>query len=210
MGLLGYATVGVVIATFGDDKKWAPLAERALASVERQTLQPHQIILYHGETLAEARNSAIKELDTPRVVVLDADDELDENYLKHMMAMQRGDVRWPSTLGVYPDGSEDDAPVLIEPKRNLLVGNHCVIGSMFRKHIFEKVGGFRDLPMLEDWDLWIRMWLEGCRFAPCPEAIYRVHVNPNSRNTDLPEHGRIYTQIQRTYEQEAAAKGLLR
>jgi glycosyltransferase involved in cell wall biosynthesis len=195
-------TVDVVIPWFGSAKEWGSLSERAGLSVENQTVWGPGLGYFSGKcdetSLGAARNHFAYQSTADWLIFLDADDELDPKYVESMLAGD-GDVRWPSTLGVV-DGVEDDYPVLLQPRPNLIISNHCIIGSMVRWELFEKVGGFRDFPVLEDWDFWIRCALAGADFQPCPSAIYRVHVRADSRNTDLHLHGQVYQQIQAEHE----------
>lgn len=189
------APIGVCIATYGDRSRWAPLAERALASVDRQTTRASFCRWYHGPNLHEARNRAASDVlnDVTRLAgvrtdwlcFLDADDTLDPGYLEAMARAVDGvdhdALIQPSTLGVYPDGREDPEPVLI-PSKPLLDGNYMVIGTLIRTEQFQRLGGFRDWPCYEDWELWIRAWRDGAQLLACPEAVYRVGVNEVSRN----------------------------
>lgn len=205
-------TVDVVIPTFGGiTREWERLRERAIHSVYEQTAVFESGVDIRiwptiGENLADARNRGANRGKGEWLIFLDADDELDSHYVEAMVA-GTGDMRWPSTIGVHEDGHEDDYPVLLQPKGSLLVHNWMVIGTMIRREQFLKVGGFRDLPILEDWDLWIRLVIDGAVPMACPDALYRVHVRANSRNNpDI--HGRTYTEIQQTYQAEWLAKGL--
>ena len=199
--------VGVVVATYGEEQRWAPLARRAVLSAAQQSVAADRILHVHGANLAGARNRGMAQMEeVDWIVFLDADDELDPHYIEHMKAGD-GEIRQPSTLGVV-NGVEDDFPVLIPPHPGgFMVGNHLIIGCMVRRDYVVKVGGFRDLPALEDWDLWIRCRLEGARVGTCPEAIYRVHVNPNSRNQNSAEHARTYADIQSRYSLDWSLKG---
>lgn len=195
-------TVDVIIATYGNADIWDVLAQRAVASAEHQSVRPSAIYRSHdsqGSDLSVARNMAAQDSEADWLIFLDGDDELDSGYIAAMLGAE-GDLRWPSTLGVYADGSTDLFPVLLQPKHHILAGNHMVIGTMVRRELFMAVGGFREgLPVLEDWDLWIRCLIAGAIMGPCPEAIYRVHVNPNSRNTEANGHSQVYTEIQNRY-----------
>lgn len=203
-------TVDVVIATYGDKFLWDALAERAMHSAENQVTRPNVIWRTHGddtENLAHARNVGATESEADWLIFLDADDELDPYYVEAML-LGEGDIRQPSTIGVV-NGVEDDFPVLIQPNPGgFMVGNHLVIGCMLRRELFNQVGGFRDLPVLEDWDLWIRMRLAGAQVGTCPKAIYRVHVRSASRNTEANGHHDFYRQIQSEYQAAWYAKGL--
>lgn len=197
----------VVIGTFGTSA-WSDMAKlRAIPSAEQQT-KNCEIIHVHGDTLAQARNEGVKRATGVNLVFLDADDELDPRYIEFMdKVMTDLSLVQPSTLGVV-DGKEDPYPVLIT-RKPLLEGNFLIIGSAVSKLMFQQVGGFRELSAWEDWDLWIRCWLEGATIDACPEAIYRVHVRPGSRN-DIPQHlaSRLYQQIRSEHGPTAIAKGL--
>lgn len=191
-------SVGIVVATYGN-VEWMKTAQQAIASASTQTI-PVPVEYHHGPDLATARNEGAKRLGTEWVIFLDADDSLDERYVEHMLSTEDdSDLRQPSTLGVYPDGSEDDQPVLI-PKRDIRTSNYLVIGSMCRREHLLDLGGFDStLPILEDWDMWIRMILNGAVVGHRPEAIYRVFVNPDSRNQQSSQHGRTYMNIKSKY-----------
>lgn len=179
--------IGVYVATFGDRDTWEPLAARALVSIERQTVQPCQCLWYHGVSLHEARNTMGLGPDRPEwLCFLDADDELDPHFIEAMAAAVdglKGDwLLQPATLGVYADGREDCEPTLI-PRTHLLTRNFMVISTLIRRSQFQRLRGFEDWPILEDWDLWLRAWRDGARYLAVPDAILRVHVNDTGRNS---------------------------
>lgn len=196
-------SVGVVIGTYGD-RSWVQKSQRAIESVRSQTRQPDLLITRHATTLAEARNHGASMCASRWLIFLDADDTLHPEYV-HSMMEQVGDAKTallvqPSTQGVYSDGTKDETANLIPPLPSLLFGNHMVVGTMCPREVFLGVGGFDDtLPVLEDWDLWIRMNRAGCEMVTCAEAIYEVGVNPDSRNKPQVLHTEIATRIRRKY-----------
>ena len=197
-------TVDVVIASYGPIEEWEPRVARAVNSAASQTVEPAHIWQLHdpvGNDLSSVRNQAAAKSDADWLIFLDADDELGPDYIRAMLAAS-GDIRQPSTLGVHPDGHEDDYPVIIPPHPGgFLVGNHLVIGSMVRRSLFCSVGGFREgMRSLEDWDLWIRCRLAGGTIGLASNAIYRVHVRPASRNAPEGDHHNTYTEIQTRYQ----------
>ncbi|GAG49769.1 unnamed protein product, partial [marine sediment metagenome] len=110
------------------------------------------------------------------------------------------DLIKPATLGVYEDGSTDDEVVMIPAPSNVLDKNDIVIGAPINAGLFASVGGFDDLPVLEDWDLWLRCREAGARVVECPGAIYRVGVNPGGRNqtgadSNAKLHHHVYREI---------------
>lgn len=203
-------SVGVVVATFGD-QEWRRLAvDRARPSVDKQTRPADRILHVHDPScLHLARNTGLRSLDTEWVIFLDADDELDPGYIEAMLEGPLSDINQPSTLGVHEDGHEDDEPVLI-PERPLWDGNYIVIGAMARRQLLVDVGGFRDLPAFEDWDLWARCWLAGATIGACPEAVYRVHVRANGRRNVMSSgNAHVYNQLRHEHTVAARAKGLI-
>lgn len=187
--------------------KWEPLVKRAMLSAH---IAGAKAIWSHEDTLEQARNKGAQKCRSNWAIFLDADDELHPNYITAMLHAARttdGDIFKPATLGVV-DGVEDDEPVMI-PKRNLITGNHIVIGAMVRLDWFHCVGGFRDLPILEDWDLWLRLCAEwDAKVVEVPEAIYKVHVQPNSRNQNADLHRKTYIKITQDIKPVLEAKGI--
>lgn len=196
------APITVVVGTFGD-QSWARKAERAIRSANNQTLKPAKVIHSHKDALHTARNFGASEATSDWLCFLDADDELGGDFLERMTAtietLEPDDyLLQPSTIGVV-DGREDPFPVLI-PKKNLLDGNFLIIGTVVRREQFVRLGGFDNLPIYEDWELWLNMHTDGAKHVPVPEAVYRVHVNPNGRNNaDRAMQVKYYNHIRKRY-----------
>lgn len=188
--------VTVIIPVFGDAHPWMDMVARAASSVVHQSVPPASLVVSVGETLQEARNRPGMRASTEWLCFLDADDELDRHYIEAMLS-GAGDIRQPATLGVV-NGVEDDHSVLIPP-RPLEMSNYIVIGAFVRAELFRQVGGFRDYAAFEDWDLWRRCWAAGAQIGTVPQAVYRVHVRPDSRNS-MERAGAIdaYNAIRRT------------
>jgi len=174
--------VTVAIASFGDPK-YALWAERARRSVPEgiKVVQAH---LPEGN-LEQARNSALARVDTEWVCHLDADDELEPNFFN---AMRKGtaDVRAPYVRYV---GRSMGIGQAVMPRVShvcvadcLRIGNWLVVGSLVRTDLVREVGGWRDYPVYEDFDLWQRCWLAGATMEGIPNAVYRAHVRVDSRN----------------------------
>lgn len=174
-------SIGIVVATFGNEVRWAPLAERAIASAASQEVPDGlelKTVWTHGDSLHEARNEGADLVKTDWLIFLDADDTLRPGYVKAMIE-GHGDIRQPETVTA---GNPDEQPIFIPPKDSLRSGNWIVIGAACRASLFYQVGGFRDLPIYEDWDLWIRMANAGAEIGQAPGAVYEVTVMPDSRN----------------------------
>lgn len=185
--------VTIIVATFGDDC-WRQLAaERAVPSAE-QFGWP--VVSVHGDTLHGARNEGLAAVDTEFVVHLDADDELERYYPCLLQYAQSTgcDIVAPAVRYVRP-GWANVAPRMPSVASHdhmhacwgdcLPDGNWLVIGALARTEIVRAVGGWRDWPCYEDWDLWLRCWRAGALIGMQPQAVYRAHTREHSRNRYL-------------------------
>ncbi|MGZ6587879.1 MAG: hypothetical protein ACXVHX_26715 [Solirubrobacteraceae bacterium] len=176
--------MSVAIATFGDIS-WSRLAhERAFPSALSQGVP---VLMRHAETLHEARNAVLDCVETEFVIFLDADDELGSFYVERMDEIE-ADVRVPMVCYIGADGRAHRPrfPKVAGHTHDcaadcLPYGNWVVIGAAVRTELLRKVGGFRDFPVYEDWDLWLRCHLAGASFG-VTRAVYRAHVRHDSRN----------------------------
>lgn len=176
--------VTVAVATYGS-RTWMDLAdERAIPSAESQGVP---VVYVHGDTLHEARNEALDKVNTEFVCFLDADDELERNYFTYMDKAS-ADLRAPAVRYV-----KENRPAWPRVPRVaghshrctadcLTYGNWLVIGTVAPTQMVHEVGGFRDFEWSEDYDLWVRCWQAGATVEAVPEAVYRAHVRPDSRN----------------------------
>lgn len=198
--------VTCVVATYGD-LSWQKLAgERAVPSAEALGVP---VVQTHGTTLHGCRNAGLEQVATEWVVFLDADDELEPGYFQAMIA-GAANVRAPSVRYIRGGNARPPAMPRVAGHTHTCVadcltqGNWLVVGSAAPAELVRKVGGWRDFPWSEDWDLWLRCHLAGATFEAIPQAVYRAHVRPGSRN-------RSVTQDQRLAAHRAieAANGLL-
>lgn len=196
-------TLSVCIGTYGS-RYWHDLAQRrAIPSVLAQTVSPVNWRWVHGKSLHEARNQAATEASGEWLCFLDADDELDPAYVEAMTQAIDGRADdWlfqPACMDIYPNSDTDPRPV-IHPAKPLHRQNFLIIGTVVRRAQFLRVGGFEDLISHEDWDLWIRCWLDGAQIEPVPQAVYRVHVRTKGRNSaGTAPHERVAQQIRAKY-----------
>lgn len=179
--------VTVVVATCGADE-WVDLAHsRAIPSARAlgvPVLHKH----LPGGTVAQARNELVRLVGSEWVVHLDADDELAPGYVD-ALAQGAADLRAPAVQYLRPgwDPLKPRMPRVAGHDHRcvgecLRQGNWLVVGAAVRADLVRSVGGWREWPMYEDWDLWLRCWLAGATVEAIPQAVYRAHVREESRN----------------------------
>jgi GT2 family glycosyltransferase len=191
--------VAVIVATFGEDR-WAELAHvRAIPSAIAAC--PTELIVQHGgTTIAEARNRAAASASAEWLCFLDADDELEPGYLAAMGARQLDRGLLAPAIREVVDGTPGPARTLDDERRNIDRGwNPCVIGTLIRREIFERAGGFWRERAWEDWSLFRRAWLLGEQIHHVPDAVYRIHVNPAGRNATVAQPRQLHREILRSH-----------
>lgn len=176
--------VTVVVATYGE-QSWVELAkERAIPSAVALDVP---VIAVHDDTLHDARNTGMRMVDTEFICWLDADDELEPGYFDHIDQAD-GDLRVPCVRYVKDHANVAPRMPRVAGHSHLCggeclpYGNFMVIGTVAPTNLVRKVGGFRDFPWSEDWDLWVRCWQSGATISHVPAAVYRARVRPDSRN----------------------------
>lgn len=209
--------VSILIATRGDSQ-WATLARnRAVPSAERQpALEVIHRHFHYNMSLAGARNALAEEAVGERLLFLDADDELADGYVD---AMQH-------TLDDhYGVGGARTSPVLLVPAlqqvdtsghwigqaavpawhRPLIDVNCACIGTVWPAGLFRDIGGFKEWPIYEDWEIVMRAAVSGARLVAVPRAVYLATVSPQSRNQDQRYAETTYTRIRSEYLPHAEA-----
>ena len=127
---------------------------------------------------ALARNAGIRQAKGTFILPIDADDQIAPDYLSE--AFKVFDAN-PAVDLVYSDSLFDDGksrvrkiPGRFEPKA-LSAANQLVYCCVYRRAIWEKIGGYRDnVRGYEDWDFWLAASLAGARaaYVPCVGLLY--------------------------------------
>jgi GT2 family glycosyltransferase len=162
--------VTVVVSTYGTGD-WEAMGAATAAA--------HDALHIHADTLAEARNLAVDVADSEWVIHLDADDSLAPGYID-AMSHATGDLRAPRLRFVHESGRVNEPFDLT--RRDIRRTNPCAIGTAVRRADILTVGGWRDWPAFEDFDLFRRLWLAGGRIEHVSAAIYLARRRPGSRN----------------------------
>lgn len=175
--------VTVICGTFGPER-WIRLArKRARPSALEQGVP---FIHEHANTLAQARNKALAQVETEFVLCCDADDLLEPGYID-AMAKGTADVRCPSVRMVFPTRTNPTGIPRVASHEHactaecLRYGNWVLIASVVRTEIAKQVG-WEEWIWSEDWAFWARCWVAGATFEVIPEAVYQKYWYGNSRN----------------------------
>lgn len=180
--------VTICVGTFGH-RRWIDLAhDRAIPSAVRQGCP---VIFRHETTLADARNAALRAARTDWVVVLDADDEMDDGYVA-ALAAGTADIRVPALFEVNPDGSREQIPLA---HRDIEHTNPIPVSAMARRDMVLSAGGFQPWPAWEDWALWLTLVRRGATVEHIDAARLLAHVSPGSRNRSVTDPARLHAAI---------------
>lgn len=202
--------VSVLVCTYGDDE-WLRRAVDAEASVEWHDDTEVRTLHDPAGTLASVRNRAAEDASGGWLCFLDADDQLAPGYLAAMrdtFARARGAnleaiIGEPRALLLphvqyVADGRYTGDAFLPAAGRPVLDVNAGVIGTLVPRALFLEVGGFRELAVYEDWDLWLRCLRAGARPVSVPDAVYLADGSPGRNQS--PGRREVYDAIRREYE----------
>lgn len=143
------------------------------------------IVAALGRGLAAARGSLVGRMDA------------DDVSLPGRFAAQRALLASDATLGAVGVLAEPFPPPEAGMKRyvawqNTLVSKEdharalfvesplCHPSTMIRRSALESVGGWRDVPWAEDYDLWLRLDAAGWGLAKVPRAFFRWRIRDGS------------------------------
>lgn len=179
--------ITVVICTI---EERADLLQRALRSVQAQTLLPGQIVVsYDAERLGHAhnRNVAMQSVSTEWVAFLDDDDAFLPNHLEHTMdvaTVTGADVVYPWHAVIGPNGERLPDFIGYHGKEFdphvLRMHNYIPITVLAKTEEVRRAGFPVSGPGLpfwktEDWGCWLRMLDNGCTFVHTPDVTWEYH-----------------------------------
>ena len=143
-----------------------------------------------------ARNTGLKASSGKLIAFLDSDDIWLPKFLESQVTFlqeNKFDLVWADAylfgIGVR-EGSTfmEFAPSEGEATFESLLESRCNIitsGTLARKKAILEVGGFKNYPTAQDFDLWVRMALKGARFGYRKDILlkHRVHLKGLSGNS---------------------------
>lgn len=127
---------------------------------------------------ALSRNAGIKVARGEFILPIDADDSIDPGYLERCFSAIDAygdiDLAYADSIYVSKSGKKRVVPGLYH-LQTMTRGNQLVYCSLYRKAIWEKIGGYRDnVRGYEDWDFWVAALLVGAKaiYVPCIGLMY--------------------------------------
>jgi glycosyltransferase involved in cell wall biosynthesis len=145
---------------------------------------------YHANRgLAASRNVGIALAQGEYIAFLDSDDEYREDHLALRVELMQ---RTPSVALLYGGieyvGPNEKlyVPDARRPGKKIHLSKCYASGTFFvRTRALKKLGGFRNLPFAEDFDLIQRLKKRGIKIAKVKQPTYRYHVEAENRLCDL-------------------------
>jgi glycosyltransferase involved in cell wall biosynthesis len=160
---------------------------KSLEVIESLTNNGYNVINQLNQGLGTARNNGIKAAQGKYILPLDSDNKINPLYLKMSIDILDAD----DSIGVvygnpvfFGDISEKrtwKTPAF--NKTVLLFANYIDACAIFRKQLWENVGGYDEkMPWMghEDWDFWIRISALNNKFYHINESMFYYRVISNS------------------------------
>ena len=180
------------IIVVNDGSPDTPELERALKPYRERIVYLRQ----ENRGVSAARNAAIRVARAPLVAMLDPDDLWEPDYLTLQVAAMLRDLRleiiYPNAL-IFGDGLDagktfmevnpSDGEVTFER----LITRQCTVVNyvIARREAIIRVGWFdEDLHRSEDFDLWLRILLDGGRIAYQRKVLARYRKRKGSLSSD--------------------------
>lgn len=173
--------------------------------------------------VAVARNRAISSCTAPLLTMLDGDDRLRPDYLATLVPLmeQQPDITIASCKARLFGAVTGERFCFAAPTAGGNLANvldrsfRIYVGSMFRRADWQRVGGFDgSFRVCEDFDLWVRLLLDGGRACHVDQVLADYRVRPGSASADSLRmlHGnlRVYEKAQQMLPPTAAEQALLR
>jgi glycosyltransferase involved in cell wall biosynthesis len=211
------ANLSVIVTCYN---KTPQMVCEAIDSVWSQTVAPLEVILVddgskeqhaHNKAIsiilpknvgvAKARDIGVKMSRGKLLLFLDADDILSPDFIQQCgKKIVKNEIVYPNLLSF----GDVESPHLFEvPKATpkYLMGKSstiCVTSMIYRK-MYDDLGGFRELPLFEDWDFWLRAMCKGYTFAKANTFLmYRQTADTRNRqNIRLKQE--VHAQITSPY-----------
>jgi glycosyltransferase involved in cell wall biosynthesis len=150
-----------------------------------------KVVNQSNKGLSGARNAGVLNSDGDLLLMLDADDWVEKDYLEKTIPLM-GEGVAVVTTGTAPFGhcTESLWDVGSPTLGSLMQNNGLVYCSLMRRTAFLETGGYN--PRMtwgyEDWNLWIDITKRGWKIATIREPLFHYRVKEISMYTEATKH----------------------
>ncbi len=171
----------VVIVNDGSPDPYTNERLAAIASTGK-----YKIIEQKNQGVCVARNTAIQNSRGKFILPMDSDNMIRPEYIDEALKVFE---EHPETMVVYCDyylfgaesGVRKAGPFNLQ---RLMLDNFIDNCSMFRREMFDEIGGYDPFPTIvgvEDWELWMRAAFKGYKFHYIEKPLFDYRVAKNSQ-----------------------------
>jgi glycosyltransferase involved in cell wall biosynthesis len=181
----------LIIVNDGSEDDTVAVAERLIREFSYLPM-PISLVDKPNGGVSDARNAGIGASRGAYVLPLDADDVIADTMLEKTLAVleECPDVGIAYTdLYAFEPGLPHAVVQFPEYRFDLLCRKQILFYcSLFRRHVWEEVGGFDTaLPAMEDWEFWISCGERGFQARRIPEPLFGVRHKPSGLHTQVLE-----------------------
>lgn len=147
----------------------------------------HVVRLADNVGLGPALNAGLVKCSNEFVARMDSDDVSSPDRCRLQLEAFANDPRLEIVggwVGEFKNTPKDSDSMRIVPETNEEICDFAKVRSpfnhmtvMFRKSSVLSVGGYRSIPLCEDYDLWARMLISGCRAFNIQKVLVWMRVN---------------------------------
>lgn len=181
--------VEVIVVNDGStDPETLEILQRQVAGVS--------VLNTENQGLAAARNTGIRQARGAYIFPLDSDDVVNPAFIPAASAILAQNPNIDVVVGDYEKFGAENGRVVCrwDPQQQWYV-NGITASSMFRKSVWEDVGGYdeRMKEGYEDWEFWLSALAAKKRFEKLDMLAFYYRIRPNSmvRSMTLQHHERL-------------------
>ena len=168
-----------IIVNDGSTDKTSEVARYLIENYKTKRIR---ILKKPNSGVVDSRNWGIQSSSGQFILLLDADDKIHYNFLEEAIKclQNRRDVGFVYTDIQYFGNRNDQISYGDFSASSFLINNQASITSLFRREIYNQVGGFKKVMEdgLEDWEFWISAYQNGWQGYRLGKAYlyYRQHA----------------------------------
>jgi glycosyltransferase involved in cell wall biosynthesis len=162
------------------------------------------IVLKENRGVAKARHEAVRYSSGKLILFVDGDDMLSPDYVEKMVRVldKGGDIAYPD-LYLWAGGENR---LVVTPKKITPEFVHDAqkvvipVTSLMSRKMYDDLGGFKEWPVLEDLDFFIRAMCKGYTFKKA-ETLLWYRRYPGTRNSmDFANRKKVLDEIFKQFE----------